>query len=439
MARTLTPIDGYAIMTELGRQATGQKDLTVVDLSTYVSAGETVWATGKENVYNALGIVAMRTLLAARVYAESLALMTPIDLGMFGARLRKISFYSKDPLPSGYFNTNLFLNLADGFTNGQNPDGNGVPQSTKSQWEQHQAMPLEMNFAGSTTWQHCITVYERQFEAAFKDPVELAQFVAAMMTEHANDIKTTKEAFNRMTLIAKCGQCYVYDKGAGWSRNQAINLTSKYNAFYGTNYTSAQLRTTYLKDFLPFMVSTVKEQIDFLRERKADSHLPMTKIVNGVSYSVLRHTPRDLINLYLFRPLFRKAEALVMPEIFNPEYLDINSQYESVDYWQSNYSESVRPMIKARVPFYDKTTGEQTSSGDITLDYVVGLICDRDAMMTAFELEDSSSTEKEARKGYRNIWLTIAKNAITDPTENAILMYMNDEDVTPPAEGAQEG
>ena len=51
MARPLTPQDGYAIMTALARQATAQKALTVTDLSGFVSAGETVLATGKENVY----------------------------------------------------------------------------------------------------------------------------------------------------------------------------------------------------------------------------------------------------------------------------------------------------------------------------------------------------------------------------------------------------
>ena len=431
MARTFTPKDGYALMTSLARQATAQKNLTVTDLSSFISAGETVLATGKENVFNALSILIGRTLVASRAYRAKLSLMNAFDTGTYTNRLRKISFYSKDPVASGYFNTDLFTNLADGFTAGQNPDGNGDAQSTKSQWEQHQGMPVEMVFSGCTTWQHCITLYERQIDIAFRDPVELAQFVAGIMTEHGNDIESVREAFNRMVLITKIGQCYLYDKGAGWTKEQARNLTTLYNTFYGTNYTSAQLRTIYLDKFLAFMVATIKADIRFLTERSANHHLPMTKTVNGVTYNILRHTPVDRQRLYLYEPLFRKAETLVMPAIFNPQYLDIDKQYEGVDFWQSNVDEASRPKVAVRVPFYNKSTGVQDSSGDIELDYVVGLLTDVDGMMTDFELETALSTPVEARKGYRNTWLTIARNGITDPTENAILYYMNDEDVTP--------
>ena len=68
MARALTPQDGYAIMTALARQATGQANISVVDMNSFVSAGETVMATGKENVFNALSIVIGKTLIASRAY-----------------------------------------------------------------------------------------------------------------------------------------------------------------------------------------------------------------------------------------------------------------------------------------------------------------------------------------------------------------------------------
>ena len=73
-----------------------------------------------------------------------LKLMEEINTGLYSSRVRKISFYSKFALPSGDFNTNLFTNLADGFTAGQNPDTKSKPRSTKSQWEQNAPIPLEM-------------------------------------------------------------------------------------------------------------------------------------------------------------------------------------------------------------------------------------------------------------------------------------------------------
>ena len=426
MARTLTPLDGCAIMTELVREATGQKTATVVDLNTFVSAGETVWATGKENVFNALGIVMGKMLVATRPYKAKLALINALNTGCYTSRLRKISFYAKDPEKSGYFNTDQFTNLADGFTNGQNESG-GTPQSAKSMWEQHQAMPLEMNFAGSTVWDDCLTMYEEQIQAALRDPMELAQFVAGMLEEHANDVESQKEAFNRIALLSKIGACYLYDEGAGWSKNQSINLTKAYNDRFGTSYTSAQLRSTYLSSFLAFMVAEIRKHSDYMTERTSKYHLPMTKTVNGVSYSILRHTPYNKQRLFLFEPLFREAEALVLPEIFRPEYLDINKQYEGVTYWQENgATDEDRAAVKVRVPFLNTSTGVQESSGNIELPYVIGILFDEDGVMVDYQLERALSTPLEARKGYRNTWLHFAKNAINDPTENAVIFYMAD-------------
>ena len=217
MARTLTPIDGYAIMTELVREATGQKTAVVNDLSSFVSAGETVLATGTENVYNALGIVMGRMFVATRPYKARLWLINALNTDGYTSRLRKISFYAKDALASGYFNTNLFTNLADGFTAGENESG-GTPQSTKSQWEQHQSMPVQMNFAGSTAWDDCLTMYEKQARAAFRGPQELAEFVQGQLVEHANDIESQKEAFNRIALLSKIGACYLYSEGVNCDR-----------------------------------------------------------------------------------------------------------------------------------------------------------------------------------------------------------------------------
>ena len=205
MARTLTPIDGHAIMNALVKQATGIDNVTSFDASSFISAGETVLATGLENVLNSLNIVLGRTLVAARPYTGKLNKMQAIDTGVYSSRMRKISFYSKYAVADGRHNTNLFTNLTDGFTNGQ-----GTAQSTKSMWEQHQPMPLEMNFGGSTVWQDCITTYEDQLQTAFRSVEDFTRFVAGYLTEHGNDIESQKEAFNRMMLLNKIASTYYY-------------------------------------------------------------------------------------------------------------------------------------------------------------------------------------------------------------------------------------
>lgn len=423
--RALTPNDGYAIMTELFREATSQKTITVVNMSDYISAGETVLQTGYENVFNALGIVMGRLLVTPRPYKAKLALINSLNTDCYTSRTRKVSFYSKDPVASGMFNTDLFTNLKDKYTNGENEVG-GVAQSTKSMWEQNQAMPLEVNFAGSTVWDHTITMYEEQIRAAFRDPVELAQFVQGMLIEHDNDIESTKEAFNRMNLLSKIASTYYYDAVLSQVVGSAVNLTAAYNARFGTTYTSAQLRSTQLKSFLEFMVATIKKCSDYMTERTAKYHLPMTKTVDGVQYNILRHTPYNKQKLFLFEPLFREAESMVLPEIFHDERLEMDN-YEGVTYWQENAEDDEdRAAIKVKTAYYDTVSGEQKATADIELDYVVGLLTDEDGIMTDFQLERAATTPLEAKKMYRNVILHFAKNAINDPSENAIIFYMAD-------------
>ena len=423
MARVITPQDAHQIMNALVQQATGIANVTSTDLDSFISAGELVLSTGMENVFNALSIVLNRTLVAARPYNAKLKLIQSMDTGAWSNRVRKISFYSQYALPSGFFNTDLYTNLAPGFTAGENLDGNGDPQSTKSQWEQHPPMPFEMNFAGSSVWDDCITLYEEQIEAAFRSPEEFARFVSGYLTIHGNDIAQQKEAFSRMALLNKIAATYHYDS-IGATSGGVINLTKAFNDRFGTAYTSAQLRSTYLKDFLAFFVATFKNVSRYMTDNTVFRHLPFAKTVGGVDYAILRHTPYSRQRVFLYAPLFTEAEAMVLPEIFRPNYLDLGKQYEEITYWQGMSDPSA---INVTPAVLDLSTGEQTKpEAAIELPYVVGVIMDEDALMTNFQLERALTSGLESRKGYRNTWLHIARNILDDPSEQCVIFTMED-------------
>lgn len=417
MARIFTPRDAHAIMNLLLKQATGDTSLTVVDASTFASAGELVLSTGMENVFNSLNIVLNRLIVASRPYNAKMRIVGVKEVGEFSNRARKISFYSKYALPDGSHNTQLFTNLADGYTSGDNGGA-----STKSQWEQHQAMPLEMNFGGSDTWQHCITQYEDQVKIAFRNAEEFADFVAGYMQEHKNDIAQEQESFYRMTLLNRMGMAYdmsAYNNGA------AIDLVAGFNARFGTSYTGTQLRQTYYKEFMAYFVATVRELSDFMEERDIAYHWDVPKTVGGDTYHILRHTPKDRQKLALYAPFFNEAKALVFPEIFNPQYLSVDN-YEGVTFWQAKSNRmgiNITPAIIEADPT-DPDYGKQKAGSAVSIDYVLGCLFDEDAVLAEMQLATARTTNVEARKGYRNTWNTFAKNAISDPTEKFILLYM---------------
>lgn len=421
----MTPQDAHKIMNELVHMATGKSDINVVDTSSFVSAGELVLQTGTTNTLNCLSMLIGRTFMAVRPYNARLNIINNVDTNGFTGRMRKISFYSKDAVASGDWNTQLFDNLVDGYTNGENGDksiGDGK-NSTKSMWEQNQPMPLEMNFSGISTWEDVLTTYENQLKQAFRSESEFAQFVSGVMTEKENDIESQKEAFNRMTLLNRIATAYAIKDTVPTG---AVNLTKEYNTRYGTSYTSEELRTTYLESFLKFFVSEFKILSDRMTDRSTLFHWDASKEVNGVIYKMMRHTPKELQRLILYNPLFIEAETQVFPTVFNDQYLKIEN-YEGVNYWQAiNNPESVK--LKCAIPDVTNTNnGLQTVSEQVNIPFVVGCLYDRDALMTQFYLEDSAVTPLEARKRYYNTWWTFARNAINDTTENFILFYMEDD------------
>lgn len=422
MARVFTPIDCYAMINAIAKEATGQEStLQAQDTSSFVSVGESILRTGTENTLNAISVVLGRTFMAVRPYKAKLALINALNSGLYTNRMRKISYYSREAQASGAFNTDLYTNHAMGYDNGSN-SGNSLP----TMWEQNQPVPLELNFGGRSVWDESTTIYEDQLQAAFRDEASFADFMTGIMTEKGNDIETAKEAFNRATLLNYMGG--LFDMDAALSNGMAFDLAAGFNAKYGTSYTKAQLLYDYRTKFLEYFVSTIKTASDALTHRSAKRHWSPTKTIGATNYTLLRHTPKDRQRLILLSTLIHDAEATVMPAIFNPQYLDIQN-FEKVDFWQ-NEDNPEKISVTPAIPDVSDPT-EQTAGDPVALDCVVGVLYDADAMLVDYQLDSAYSTPIEARKRYRNIWWHFARNAINDFTENGILFYIG-EGATPP-------
>ena len=426
MARTLTPRDAHALVNLISAELTGQDpSLTQVTTDNFVSVGETILTYPMENVYNAISMILLKTKIAARSIDEDLTIMNTSDSGQYSHRLRKISYLSKWAKPTGAFNTQLYTNLAAGFTAGQNPDENGDAQSTKSQWEQCPVVPVELNFGGSSVWDHGITWYKYAAKDAFESEESFNKFWAGALIENGNDIKREKSAYRRAILLNFIAG--LYDLQA--EGTAVYNLTKMFNDKYGTNYTTEELKTTYEKEFMQFFVSTFKTVSKQMEKSSINFHVNISKTIGDETYNVLRATPKSRQRVILYEPMFINAKANVLPEIFNPEYLDIGTQYEGVLWWQNeNVPEGIN--VVPSIPDF-ANTGAQITGDAVELDNVVGLIYDEDALLSDFQIDDVDTTELEARKKYRNTWYTMARNGINDFTEKAVLFIMEDEVVPP--------
>lgn len=424
MARRLTVTDGYAIINAMTAEMFGDNaTIQAIDASSFASVGESVLQSGIENVINTLSLVASRDLVAVRPYRAKFSLINALDSGMFANRIRKISYYAKKAVPTGASNTQLYgENLGEGFDNGVHFDTSTPPvqQSVESMWLQSAPVTYQAWFGGAIEWQYPYTIYENALKSAFRSPEAWADFLNGFLVSCANDIESEKEAFSRLVVLSAIGG--IFDMSADMP-GSAVNLRTEFNAKFSTSYTSAQLLTTYFSEFLAFFVSRVKTDSDMLENRSDKYHWSPTKTVNGVSYYLPRQTKKADQRMLMVSSFWNDAEALVLPAIFNDQYLKLEN-FEKVDYWQ-NINEPFKVSVTPAIPDTSDPSA-QISGSAVTLSYVLGILFDRDFMMTDFHLEDVSSSPKEARKHYRTVWNTINKNPIIDYTENAILYYLAD-------------
>lgn len=433
---SITVKDCYLVMQDAVDIIMGVDAPKTIDSSNFIEVGNTVATYAQENVFNGVNIALGRFVMAVRTSDEEFNIIQAISTKEFNHRFRKISFYSKKTKPSGMFNTDLYTNHKSGYTAGTN-GGNSTP----SQWEQNLAIPLEMNFGSSKTWQYCVTNLLIDGKYAFQSEEEWIQFIEGYMTQHANDMKMEREAFKRMTFAGHVAINYAAGTSAGGAASQGVkNLTKMFNEKFGTSYTSAQLRTTYLKEFLAFYVAEVKKDSKKMRRNNVLYHYYPVKTENGETFHLPRHTPARMQKMVMLDEFWIDAEAYVMPEIFNTEYLD-KGNFETIEFWQSPMQPASIDM-SVKIPAWLNTimTGSaaQETTANVNIDYFLGAIFDKDAVLTDMQVEKALTTPVEARKGFSNTWYTFAKNGISDPTEKMIIYVMADDPadltVTPTAD-----
>lgn len=422
MARTYTHKDAHALINALFEEITGQKSsVQAVDPSTFVSVGESILTYGTENILNAIGMMAGRIQADAKPYQSSFVKLRAANSGIFSAIKGKIKYYSKPALGDGSTNNQIYTNFADGFDNGKNPSGSpATDNGTGSQWEQHPPKVAKLWFAGSSTWQDCITRYDDQLQIAFRSEDDFLNFWNGVMTEKYNDIEQQKEAFDRMAVLNYLAGVIEMDSDMPGS---AVNVTAAFNDEMGTSYTTQQLLTTYLTEFSTWLAAFVKDLTGYMENRSVNYHwsIPMTD-AGGTTYHVMEHCKRSELKFMMIESLWNKIEARVKSAIFNEQYLSFGN-FIPVKFWQNEnkpYDIKVTPAIPDTSDPTEQTAGNQVTA------FVIGSIFDPDACVTDYQLDDVSTTNKEARKHYRNTWFTFRRNAINDFSKKGVVLYMAD-------------
>lgn len=404
------PQDIYTIANALVKEVTGQTPaITAVDTSSFVNVGQMCLDQSKEGTLQALSNMVARTIIAVRPYSGRFTSIeaTSQEWGLF---IRKIAFFS------GEFDETKFINTA------QNPntlrDGNSVDM-----YKIKKRYPLEMYYTGESTLNQRYTTFREQLKTAFQSEGEFSAFLNGMMVEIGNDVARWKTAENRAVVMNFIGSLYNTGKPG-----QKVNLVEQFNMARGTAYTTHDLLTVHLQEFLSFFVSYMETLTGLLEESSELYHLtPLCTDDNGNTLHLLRHTPKSEQKLLLYQPLINDAKAWVYPAIFGPGYLSFGN-YEGVQFWQNINDRSAVSVTPAQ---FNVNTAKQEVGKPVHLDFVVGLLYDRRALATAYRQDSVYTTPFNISGEYYNTEHHWKMNYMQDPTENAVLFYMADEGAQP--------
>ena len=397
MANLLTPVDVYALMNAVVSQATGRTDLAVVDTTTFASVGETVLRTGTENTLNAISTVIGKTIFSVRPYKGKLESLR-VAQQRWGGQVRKIINLYDEAEKSDDWNTDVTQNaLADG--------------GSVDMYKIRKPKALQLNFYGTKVLQKHITRFRDQLSLAFHSEDEFIRFIDSVMVEFSNEIELLNEAKSRTTLLN-------FMAGISSMGLTEVDLVAEYNNEYGTQYTRAQLLSTYIESFMKFVAAEIKIYSSKLTDMSTLYHANLT----GYN-KIMRHTPKERQKMVMYEPIFIKTQAEVYSGLFNPEYLDIGS-FEGVNYWQS---QSTPTSINVKPNILDFATGASKDADTaVNLDYVLGILFDEEACGVMPQFDYSSTTPFNSAGGYYNMYMHWRFNSYCDYTENAVLFVMGE-------------
>lgn len=396
MANSLTPRDVYALMNSIVAQATGQTSLTATDTTSFVSVGETLLRTAAENTINAISTVIADTIFSVRPYRGKLESLR-VSQRRWGAQVRKIVNLYDEAEASQDWNTDIDLTpkLAD---------GNSIDM-----YKIRSPKALQLNFYGTAVLQKHITMYRDQLALAFSSEEEFVRFIDAVMTEFDNEVELLNENKSRLTLIN-------FMAGIHDMNLTEVDLVDEYNTDHNTTYTRAQLLTTYIEDFMKYVAAKIKIYSELMTDMRSDLHANIT----GLS-KILRHTPKERQKMIMYNPIFIEAESEVYSGLFNPQYLDIGT-FEGVNFWQDPLSPT---SINCKPNILDVSTGKSAdAAAAVSIDYVLGLLFDEEAIGVMPQFDYSSTTPFNSSGGYYNNFLHWRFNSYVDYTENSILFIL---------------
>lgn len=385
-ANNLTFEQSAAFLTDLYEQASGEKaNIAVTDTASFVTVAQAVLKTGYDNVISSISQVLGRTIFSVRPYTAKFKGIT-VDAQRFGAITRKINFVDGD------IENDSRLPLTDG--------------TSVDPWVINKPKVLQTNFYGGETYQRSVTIFKDQLDVAFTSADEFGRFISGVIQNVMDQLEQVREAEARAAL---CN--FIAGKAAG----DATNVINVLQAYYDETGVTLTPGTMYADtNFVPFtkwLYSYINGLTQKMAERTTLYH------INVTGKELHRHTPADRLKAYISARAMNSIDSVALPTIFGADRMKM-IDFEPVVMWQ-NINEPEKVLAN---PTYLQADGTLTSASNTSVENIVGLLFDEDALGMTIINEWSMETPMNPRGGYSNIFYHFTTKIWNDFSENGIVL-----------------
>lgn len=360
----------YQLVNSVTEQAFGGQAITAVDPSGLVSLGNAVLSsqTNTEAFLNTLVQRIGRTIYHYRAYRNKLRNIIFESDMEWGAILQKIDM----ELPAATLDE--AYELVDG--------------ASVDPWIIAKPDVKQKLFVGRNPFKFFITISRKTLKQAFLSESAMGGFITFVFGKVRNMIEASYEDLARTAI----GQAIV-------QAAHVVPLVSNYNTASGATLTADTAELD--KDFLAYAVGEINHYTDLLTD--------MSRLYNDGSIETF--TPKEEQRMTVLSSFERKLETTLQYQAFHDGYVSL-AGYEKINFWQA--AETPKSIKQKKI-----------GGADVTLDNVVAVLHDREAVGVYQMEEEVATTGLNARGLYYSTFYHIMKNFMFDGSENLVVFTLN--------------
>lgn len=367
----------YDLCNQIFQQMTGRTDITAVDSASLVAMGNEVSNLGKNDLW--LNTLARRiglTIDSYRVYRNRFSDLYRTQVE-WGALVQKLTVEMPDAVADDMYKV--------GQMNGQALD-HYIINNPKAK---------QKIFDKETPYSFFITMQEKMLTEAFLNAGAMSSFVNQVFGKVQNKIEVVLEDLARVALV---------NMMCNLSTKQEIKLVTLYNSKTGStlNPQTALFEPAFMR-FAIGMMNNIASKLE-----------TMSVLFNTDGYD--RFTPKSEQRFYVLADFITQLETVVQYAAFNPQYVN-KSVDIAVPYWQGvKEGDDINDIA-----VLSKVIGKD----DKTIENVVGVLFDREAIGTFRQEEKVLTTPVNARGAYYNTFWHEKQMWFNDMSENAVIFTLN--------------